>query len=478
MLFDEQTTRVKQCTQQIDPGPPCEGRRMYQSSTSHEKDGQNSSSSERPRDECIMPQYDNSSIAPKKLYSERSEHFEDAPGPLRKSASVKSSLASAYATPAPLMVQHIQGQHRPWQLVFATSDSSSEKHNCSASQLDSDSGALQTLDLNHAGVSQYSHVPLRGSGAGDLLEEAAVAAEIVDEEPWKSFLAIPGVESSHSIKWARDESSVLHPHSTTPYNAYDAGGVPDVWSHHATPSAPTTFIPSDNSAILPSKRQISKVYAPTCPRKAGCCRQKDQSGTTFQRSTDVGEESWRDFVFGSNQGESSKESYRGNDGSEMNGEKGSSGYLPLSVAVSSIRSPPMRSASGLASCLDDGAQNATRFGFSWPRGLSSPVALSASSFKDMREGEEGDEWAKLSATGNELAGFTSLHDITFCATRLYFSGGNHNTGMSRGDTVECTSKHAHASSSASQRGVANLSINDISDSDSGGLDMIDPESML
>ncbi|KAE8866782.1 hypothetical protein PTNB73_04876 [Pyrenophora teres f. teres] len=185
-------------------------------------------------------------------------------------------------------------------------------------------------------------------------EEASAIPTIVDEEPWKRYLAIFDGTSSHSDTAAQPGNSTLQAISIARNDSEAAAN----WSQYATASRSdgSRASPSSISASLPSlERGVGRrTWAHSFDTDTNCQGVKNQ--TTLQ-TLDDDELNWRAFVFGSEDQSSVQSAHdvaRGN--LPDYSEDASSMYLGHSVAVGTISPRPANTAVRFASYVRHDAQ--------------------------------------------------------------------------------------------------------------------------
>ncbi|PSN66145.1 hypothetical protein BS50DRAFT_677419 [Corynespora cassiicola Philippines] len=212
-----------------------------------------------------------------------------------------------------------------------------------------------------------------GRGTGD--EQGLVNAEkvpvcrprIVDDGPWKSFLACSNNSSPRSGTGDAPRRSPPHFAERSHKRMITEAGL-SAGSQHATLGDQTRISsPSCSSASLPSIRQTQQES-----RMNGHTREAPRAGARSDRSEAHGlvanEKLWQRFVFGSQDEDMSSQSRGSNveDGAIPENMKGYAtwGVSPprrqvSCVAVGSVSSTPFRSVSGLTSCVSDDVQDTT-----------------------------------------------------------------------------------------------------------------------
>ncbi|KAF2822086.1 hypothetical protein CC86DRAFT_448494 [Ophiobolus disseminans] len=368
------------------------------------------------------------------------------------------------STPSFRITQQVEGVEHPLRLVFVTptSDPNIRSHHT----LQSDGNGVDTA---HAGMSETGSKHHLGNGPDIGFEsEAKSASAIVDERPWKSLFDIPENSSSHTTTSKTSGKSMVHHHFTARRREAESTR----WSQHAT-QGNDTLSSSLVSASLPSLKQGSQTRVPA-----------HVLGTDLQHRNKVAvgkvneeEKQWEDFIFGSDKRSSSETSIEHRESSVHRTWKDSSGYLPLSAAVSSLRSTPFRATSGRAPRMSDRVHDAAR-----PRTISSPAAMSAGFIEELSDEEQGNDTAELNAFGEQFVTHASLHNNASGETDLISSRMFSDTVTSRsgldppGDGTDSLLGHVNASNSQPARKTKRPSSWDIPDSDEGRLHLVDRDS--
>ena len=370
------------------------------------------------------------------------------------------------SSPAIRIMQQVEGGEQPLRLVFATSASSPSF--LSGGSLRSEG---RVVDAAHAGVSQKG--PVHHLGNDPELEfesEAMAAAAIVDEKPWKSLLDIPEKSSGHTTTSNISEKSILHYHPAPQRRQAESTS----WSQHAT-QGNETLSSSLISASLPS---LSR--AQTRVRAHALQTDSEYRNKTTSRQVNEDEKQWENFIFGSDKSSSSETQEGQCESSAQRAWRGSSGYLPLSAAVSSIRSTPLRSSSGRAPRMSDRVHDAARFApRSGSRTISSPAATPVGFIEELIEAEQGYETAERSAFDEQSVTHGSLQNNASGETDLISSRMFGNTETSRssldhaGDGANNLASHDQAGTSEPVRRTRRPPVYDIPDSDDGGLHIVD-----
>jgi hypothetical protein len=250
-----------------------------------------------------------------------------------KDIPTTDAITDRNVTPELRFVQQVEGVgRRPLRLVFPHFESPVGDRSCDTVLNIESCGTTRVIDAAHASKSQTGLLHHIGREPGFRFEsEAEATAVIADEEPWRLLVDVPEVSSIHRRSSEDCEKSFLQPRST-PRNR-DAERTS--WSQHATQGDQTHISSSVISASLPSLRHPT-ANGPNASLKS--LRNNHKASPILNDD----EQLWRNIVFGSDQQSSSQTMHTRQEG---NGQRtwrwrGSSGYLPLSAAVSSIgRSP-------------------------------------------------------------------------------------------------------------------------------------------
>jgi hypothetical protein len=279
-------------------------------------------------------------------------------------------------------MQQVEGVgRRPLRLVFPHSESPVGDRSRDTVRSIEDCRTNHVIDAAHAGKSQTGLLHhIREEPEFRFESEAEATAVIADEELWRSLVDVPE-ESSTYRRLAEDcEQSFLQPRSTT--RSRDAERTS--WSQHATQGDQTYISSSVISASLPSLRRPTT----NCPN-AGL--KSLGNNHTASPILNEDEQLWRSIVFGSDQQPSAQTMHTRQEGNGQRTRRGSSGNLPLSAAVSSIRRSPFRPTSVQAYCnRDEGVHDAAIFA-PLSRSVGSPDAThtgAAEEFSDKKRDAE------------------------------------------------------------------------------------------
>jgi len=281
------------------------------------------------------------------------------------------------------------------RLVFPGSISPEGTRGRTTSSNNSPNGTDYALKAIHAGKSQKGRMPCTGNDielppGSEAAAEAAAAASTVDDKAWEPFLHIPDRSSSHTTTANDSEKSRVQQAPTTKAKMHEAEYAS--WSQHASKGQLTSS--SFISASLPSLKRDVQTHRFT-HEPLGRLRQLKVNTSTKMNGD---EQVWQNFVLGSNDEASSGVMHAQQYDSERRMSKGSSGYLPLSVAVSSISSP-FRPTLGRASRMHQDVHDAARFA---PPFSTSPAAVSGGFVEELCDGDQGDFTNLGSASGHSV----------------------------------------------------------------------------
>lgn len=374
------------------------------------------------------------------------------------------------------ITHHAEGIEHPSCLVFGQRGCSAEVPVRSASHIDiAEKKCAQ--DTAPAEMSQRRHRRQVDSDNGrSSSDEASSAIAIVDEEPWKTFLAVSDASSRHSTIASEPESErgngLLHSYPTADNNEAVAN-----WSQHATHGVPTHISSSCSSASLPF------LGRPVSVQQFGAkCNCRGSPVASRPRDPDGEEKLWQAFVFGSESISTSeiKDNHE-HDGEELASRfaaETSSRYLPLSVAVSSVSSTPFRSISGRAFCITDNIQDAAV-----SRPLSKLRAITSPAFQgfgeDLSDRVQGNVMAAENSPFDEKSvTHASLRNNAACDTEETYSRNCHDTRTFRG-SGELHNRTKRVSSAGATESTGDVGRSSckydilVSDEFSEGLDLID-----
>jgi hypothetical protein len=235
------------------------------------------------------------------------------------------------------LMYRVEGNERDLHLVFGNSNFSAGGRGRIVSR-DSDISETQPLrEPNSARASQTSQIHrIDNDMEQSTIYKDSAALAIVDEELWKSYLAISDGRSSHSDAAVEARNSMLHDHSTTQIS----NDAVTNWSQHAT-QGDQSHIDTSVSASLPSlKRGVNKGLS-AYPYRGDPVRRGNVVDMKRQNLTED-EKNWQAFVFGNDNNSSSQPTHDHTPGTPRLRYSGntSSKYLPFSAAVSTVSPPP------------------------------------------------------------------------------------------------------------------------------------------
>jgi hypothetical protein len=251
----------------------------------------------------------------------------------------------------------VQGDEHALHLVFGDSNAPAGSRGRTMSE-DSDIGQTQLpRGLHPARASQIDQMHQISNDREQSAIEASAAVAIVDEEPWKTYLAISDGGSSHSDTAIRARNGMLHDHPTARNNDEAITN----WSQHATQGDQSHLGSSSVSASLPSLNRGVRLPLSARPYGGDANRQGDPVDMRRQ-PLDEDERNWQAFVFGSDNNSSSQTTpQHAPEGSRLkHSETTSSRYLPLPAAVSTISPPPRNTRFG--SYISNDVQDSGTFG--------------------------------------------------------------------------------------------------------------------
>jgi len=381
---------------------------------------------------------------------------------------VRSNLGDSVRTPR--IMQHVEGATHPLSLVFEDPVSSLDDYRGNVVR-----PRDEELDTAHAGDSQVGSVHDFGSGPEHESEsEAIAAAVIVDEKQWKSLLDISEQSSSHAKapKSSQRRNGILQHPATNQRHEEERTN----WSQHAT-QGNEMHSSSLTSASLPSLKRGSQMRTPA-HTVAECWTGREKKALIEQSEE---EKRWQHFVFGSDEERVSETPIVHRESSAHRARQDSSGYLPLSAAVSSIRSTPFRKTPRRPSRMSDSIQDAVK---SAPRMIDSPAATSAGFIEEVSDQDQGYRSAERSAFGEQSVTRTSMQNNASGETDLISSGTFNSIGTFRsgleharygGDSL--IARTQASSGHATRRKVKRRSIYDLPDSDEGRIHVVDRDSL-
>jgi hypothetical protein len=396
-------------------------------------------------------------------YDELEQQSQDATSIHRK----RESSAAGFR-----LTHRVQGNERSLHLVFGDSNSSAGSRGRIVSG-HSDIGETQPPhEPNSARATQIRHMhQISNDREQSAIDEASAAHAIVDEEPWKTCLAIPDGSSSHSDAVIEARNSMLHDHSTARNN----NEAFTTWSQHATQGDQSHIGTSSVSASLPSlKRGVNKPLS-AYPCGGGPVRRGDRVNMSRQ-NLDEAERNWQAFVFGSDNNSSSQQTHDHAPETPRlkNSENTSSRYLPLSAAVSTVSPPPRNTR--YASYMSNDVQDPDTFAPpSMSRATSSPDFHGF--VEELSDGGFDEDIAERNVFDVQSVIHASLQNNAPASSDLSSSRILGGTKTSRNSLDRPTpARDASQTHSTSNRHFAgSSSIYDIPVSDDEALNLVDPD---
>lgn len=366
---------------------------------------------------------------------------------------------------APRIVQQVEGATHPLRLVFRDSVSSPDD-----SRRDVVLNGGEALDTAYAGDSQTGTMHAFGSGPEHQSEsEAIAAAAIVDEKPWKALLDLSEQSSSHarfSTPRQPEERIAQHQAIVQRREKEQAN-----WSQHAT-QGNEMYSSSMISASLPSLKRGYQTRVPARPLEG----HSDHWNKRDSRELNEDEKRWEVFIFGSDEVSSSGKPNDRRESSAHRASQNSSGYLPLSAAVSSMHSTPFSKTPRRISRMSDSIQNATRFA---PHATTAGFIEELSDQDQDHDQDQGNRTADRSTSGEQSVTHVSMENNVSGETDLISSRMLSSTETSRGGleragyAADGLFARAQASSNEMRRKVKRRSVRDSPDSDEGGIHLVD-----
>jgi hypothetical protein len=299
---------------------------------------------------------------------------------------------------------------------------------------------------------------------------------IVDDEPWKQYLDIR--ESSSGQVGADDGhgTSALQLHVPARNKTADFTSWPQRAIH---------------GNFTPVKLSSASASLPTLKRPSG--RQTDARSnmrTDGVRDVDNDERLWRSFVLGDDPQSAIDTTHTYDETSEDSMSQATKGYastrLPLSTAVTSVNSTPLKSTpfrtlSGQASRISDDVQYAPHPG---SRSIASPAPSYAvwgriKSLDNAQGAGQGDDTPACSAFGDQAIHTSQaslLQNHASHDTELFGGTRTSRSDLDRRDRAwDDVSRRAQASGSFVWQRSRRSSTWDIPDSDDTGIDLVDPD---
>jgi hypothetical protein len=381
-------------------------------------------------------------------------------------ASVGERSSRANSVRTPRIMQQVEGATHPLRLVFGDSISSFDD-----SRRDVVHNGGEVLNTAYAGDSQTGTMHAFGSGPEHQFESKAIeAAAIVDEKPWEALLDLPEQSSIHA--WCSTPSQpkgrIVQHHTMVQRREEERTN----WSQHAT-QGKEMHSSSMMSASLPSLKRGHQTRVPARPLEG----HSDHWNKQDSRELNEDEKRWEDFIFGSDGMSSSGKPFDYRESSAHRAPQDSSGYLPLSVAVSSMRSSPFSKTPRRISRMSDSIQDATRFApHSGFRMINSPAATTAGFIEELSD--QDDRTAERSTFGEQVT-HLSMENNTSGETELISSRMLSSTETSRGGleragyAADGLFARTEANSNEVRRKVKRRSVCDPPDSDECGIHLVD-----
>jgi hypothetical protein len=360
------------------------------------------------------------------------------------------------------LTHRVQGDERALHLIFGDSNSSAGSRGRIVSG-DSDIGETQPPhELNSARAAQISHMHQTSNDT----EQSAI-----DEEPWKTCLAIPDCSSSHSDAVIEARNSMLHDHPTAPNNNEAFMN----WSQHATQGDQSHIGTSSVSASLPSlKRGVNKPLS--AYRYEGEPVRRGDRVNMSRQNLDEAERNWQAFVFGSDNNSSSQQTH--DDAPETprlkNSENTSSRYLLLSAAVSTVSPPPRNTR--FASYMSNDVQDPDTFASPSTSRATSPPAFHGL-VEELSPGGFDEDIAERSVFNVQSVTHASLQNNAPASSDLSSSRIFSGTTTSRNSLDRPTHARdaSHTHSTSNRHFAGSSSIYDIPVSDDEALNLVDPD---
>jgi hypothetical protein len=366
------------------------------------------------------------------------------------------------------LTHRVQGDERSVHLVFGDSNSPVGDRGRIMSE-DSDIGETQPPRGPYpARAFQIDQMhQISNDREQSAIDETSAALAIVDEEPWKTYLAISDGRSSHSDTAIIARNSMLHDHPTARNNNEAVTN----WSQHATQGDQSHISLSSVSASLPSLRRGIRLPLSARPY-GGDANRRGVPVDMRRQALDEDERNWQAFVFGSDNNSSSQ-----NHASEAPrlkySENTSSRYLPLSAAVSTVSPPPRNTRFG-SYISNDVQDSETSAPPSKSRATSSPAFHQfVDDLSDGGFGEDNDERNVVdvhSVTQASLQNNASASDLI--SSRISSRTKTSRSNLDRHRPARATS---YAQGTSSRRIARSSSIYDIPVSDDEALHLVDPD---
>jgi hypothetical protein len=411
-----------------------------------------------------FPQEDNTLFQESLVSNKQPQHYRTrgVPSDHQKTLLGENRTVSRGATPSgPRITQHVEGIEHTLRLVFDSPNSSTGARSRTAWLNDNNDDMHDALAGPHAQASRRGSMHDSGSEDEQFADsEALTAAAIVDGVPWKSYLPISSRSSSH-ITSSRQGKSALHSHPTVPQNEAERS-----WSQHATQGGQNNISSSLTSASLPSLESSRYSHTHVRGSQVSSLDNRSKQRRTTTRDANDDEKLVQGFVFGSSDDCSPDTMYQYRFDEEL--RRCSSGYLPLSVAVSSSSRTPFRPASRTASRMSGEVHDTQRYALH--AGLSSP-ARPAGFVEELSWEEEGEEATERSTCGDLSETRASLRNDASCTSPSRIYGHTETSRSGHGPSHQTWS-------SAPPRRIERRSSWEMQDSDDEGIDLVDPDTLV
>lgn len=277
----------------------------------------------------------------------------------------------------------------------------------------------------------------RGIKSAD--KEAAIPSSIVDDGPWRAFLAIPEDNSSHSAV-----APTSRPFQSLVMESHDSG--PAVWSQHATLGDQTCI--SSSSALSTSFPSIKHTdgQSTTGNRWQAKGRRSNSTIRPPSHRLDEDEKLWKAFVFESEDNPVSEMMHDGSvngEGISKASKRVQSDVTSCMAVASSARSSPLptisQSASRHRSRISDNADNtAGRAPILTPQGSRSQTIISPISRAHGDSDARRIESQSQQHTDGVLprSGLGGGHSVTHASL---FNNASHDTGSPLSSAISFSS---------------------------------------
>ncbi|KAH7092137.1 hypothetical protein FB567DRAFT_231599 [Paraphoma chrysanthemicola] len=387
--------------------------------------------------------------------------------------SVKKGPAAQNTSPKTRITRNVKGNDHPLRFVFESSTSPTMNHPGNELQQSQSRDPEHSIAMNETDVRHSTAMRLGTIPEPSMESDATAANTIVNAEAGALLLEKLDQSSSRSSPYKSSILSVVHDHPTVHHREVES----TKWSQHAIEGNQTRVSSSSLSVSLPAlnRHALLRFGPPAHALKKGL----DRCHNSGMQEHDADEQVWHDFIFSSDEESSSEAMQPHVHDSEQRPWQGSSSYLPLSVAVSSIRSTPFRPISGHASHKDV-HDNANPTPAAGSRTFNALDAVSADSFEALSEHEET-MLAAHSATGEPLVTHASMlnnvsWDTSPMSPRMLSRAETSRRGLDHAQRATgTTSQQAQASSDEGMRYCRQSPQYRSSGSFDEGLDLIDAD---